>query len=80
MDILAPYEKGPSDILNQQMPKKHLLHLLLVATGGPWEKAPWILQASLVHIIFMRRMSGLDEISMKETNFCQNPRGGIVSG
>ena len=29
--ILAPYEKGPSDILSQQMPKNHLLHLLLVA-------------------------------------------------
>lgn len=31
--ILAPYEKGPSDILSQQIPKNHLLHLLLVATG-----------------------------------------------
>ena len=31
--ILAPYEKGPSDISSQQIPKNHLLHLLLVATG-----------------------------------------------
>ena len=31
--ILAPYEKGLSDILSQQMPKNQLLHLLLVATG-----------------------------------------------
>lgn len=33
--ILVPYEKGPSDILSQQMPKNHLLHLLLVAPPHP---------------------------------------------
>lgn len=31
---LAPYEKGPSDVLSQQMSKNHLLHLLLVVTEG----------------------------------------------
>lgn len=29
----SPYERGPSDILNQQRPKNHLLQLLLVATA-----------------------------------------------
>lgn len=79
MDILAPYEKGPSDILNQQMPKNHLLHLLLVATGGGESalNSPSFISA---HYFSVGRMSGLDEIPIKETNFCQNPSGGMVSG
>lgn len=78
--ILAPYEKGPSDILSQQMPKRHLLHLLLVATQKKKKQSLNSPNFISTHYFSAGRVSGFDEIPIKDINFCQNPSRGIVPG
>lgn len=76
--ILAPCEKGPSDILSQQMPENHLLHLLLVAT----EKKKLLSSPDFIntHYFSVGKLSGFDKVPMKDINFCQNPSEGTVAG